>query len=244
MESLIRSLQETTGDVVVVATVDSLAADEDINAVRREDVRESRQGHRSERGKDNGLLMLVAVKDRKVQDRGRLRPRAVHHRWVRRRDDPPRDGAAVQARRLRRGTRSPASTRIIGRIAEGRNVALQGAAPAERRRSQGDGSGGSLIVAMIVLFILINVIAGRIGRRRRRRWGGGPWSGWNSGVGPFGGGFGGRRRRVRWRIRRIRRRRRRVRRIRRRPQRRRWRRRILVGWWLVDVVDGLQALIG
>ena len=33
---------------------------------------------------------------------------------------------------------------------------------------------------------------------RRRRWGGGPWSGWNSGVGPFGGGgfgggFGGRR---------------------------------------------------
>ena len=28
-------------------------------------------------------------------------------------------------------------------------------------------------------------------RRRPRIWGAGPWSGWNSGIGPFGGGRGG-----------------------------------------------------
>ena len=81
--------------------------------------------------------------------------------------------------------------RIAGRIAERRNVTLEGAPP-QQDGPQGDdvGLGGSAIFFLILLFIVLNMI-GRT-RRRRRFWGGlGPWSGWNSGVGPFGGGFGG-----------------------------------------------------
>jgi uncharacterized protein len=47
----------------------------------------------------------------------------------------------------------------------------------------------------LIIWVLI---ISRTSRRSRmlpsgRRWGSGPWSGWNSGVGPFGGGgrFGG-----------------------------------------------------
>ena len=65
MESLIRSLQETTGDVVVVATIDSLDG-EDINqyAVK---MFENRGKGIGQNGKDNGLLVLVAIKDRSVK---------------------------------------------------------------------------------------------------------------------------------------------------------------------------------
>ena len=35
------------------------------------------------------------------------------------------------------------------------------------------------------------ILSSRGGAGAARRWGGGPWSGWNSGVGPFGGGGGG-----------------------------------------------------
>jgi uncharacterized protein len=85
------------------------------------------------------------------------------------------------------------ATRIIQRIAERRNVTLEGV-PAERPpREFDDDAGGSVIGLLFLAFILINAIAARTRRRRRRRggWGMGPWSGWHSGVGPFGGGFGG-----------------------------------------------------
>ena len=88
-------------------------------------------------------------------------------------------------------------SRIIGRIAEARNVTLQGVRTP--RRSSREGSGRGVIVVLFVMLIVVNAIAARVNRRRRfyqRRWGGGPWSGWSSGVGPFGGfggggGFGG-----------------------------------------------------
>ena len=66
MESLIRSLQQTTGDVVVVATVDTFAPYADIQeyAVK---MFENRGRGIGERGRDNGLLILLAVKDREVR---------------------------------------------------------------------------------------------------------------------------------------------------------------------------------
>ena len=87
-------------------------------------------------------------------------------------------------------------SRIVSRIAQRRGVSLQGVPEARRRDLQPDtGSGGALLIGLLIMFVLLNAIAGSInGRRRRfrRRWGGGGWSGWNSGVGPFGGGgFGG-----------------------------------------------------
>ena len=190
LESLIRSLQETTGDVVVVATVDSLQG-EDIYQYAERMFRNRGKGL-GQSGKDNGLLVLVAVKDRNIKiETGYDLEQFITDGFA---------GETIRqeiAPRFRQGAYGPGLVagvqRLIGRIAEGRNVSIQGAPRArERQRSRSGGSGGNLIISLIVLLIVINAIAGRIGRRRGgRRWGGGPWSGWHSGVGPFGcGGFG------------------------------------------------------
>jgi uncharacterized protein len=190
LESLIRSLQETTGDVVVVATIDSLQG-EDIYQYAERMFRNRGKGI-GQSGKDNGLLVLVAVKDRNIKiETGYDLEQFITDGFA---------GETIRqeiAPRFRQGAYGPGLVagvqRLIGRIAEGRNVSIQGAPRVrERQRSRSSGSGGNLIISLIVLLIVINAIAGRIGRRRGgRRWGGGPWSGWHSGVGPFGGGLGG-----------------------------------------------------
>ena len=87
---------------------------------------------------------------------------------------------------------SRASTRLIGRdrARPRRHV--------ERRPDAGAASRATgiplspwIIIAIIIIIMLMN--SGGGGRRSRMRrggthWGGGGWSGWNSGVGPFGGG--------------------------------------------------------
>jgi len=190
IESLIRSLQQATGDVVVVATVDTVAPYADIReyAVK---MFENRGRGIGERGRDNGLLILLAVKDRRV--------------WVEVGYDLEAfitDGFAGETSRalmtpeFARGNYGAGllagASRIVGRIAEGRNVTLEGVRTVQRARRRGDATPGrSLILALFILVAVINAIAGRIrGRRgfRGGRWGGG---GWDSGVGPFGGGFGG-----------------------------------------------------
>ena len=190
LESLIRALQETTGDVVVVATIDSLEG-EDVYQYAERMFRNRGKGI-GQAGKDNGLLVLAAVKDRQLKvevgyDLEQFITDGFAGETIRQ-EIAPRFRQGAYGAGLVAGVQ-----RIIGRIGEGRNVAIPGAPRTpDRRRSQGGGSGGNVFILMIVLFILINGIAGRLGRRRGRRWGGGGWSGWNSGVGPFGGGFGGR----------------------------------------------------
>jgi uncharacterized membrane protein YgcG len=65
LESLIRALQETTGDVVVVATIDSLEG-EDVYQYAERMFRNRGKGI-GQAGKDNGLLVLAAVKDRQLK---------------------------------------------------------------------------------------------------------------------------------------------------------------------------------
>jgi uncharacterized protein len=192
MESLIRSLQQASGDVVVVATVPTFKPYADIReyAVK---MFENRGHGIGQRGKDNGVLLLLAVNDRQV--------------WVEVGYDLEQfvtDGFSGEVSRqymapeFRRGAYGPGLlaglSRIIARIAQGRNVTLQGVRPQPTNTAPNVGSGGNVILALFILFMVLNAI----GRTRRRRrfgsgWGGGGWSGWNSGVGPFGGGgFGGR----------------------------------------------------
>jgi uncharacterized protein len=189
MESLIRSLQQASGDVVVVATIPTFKPYGDIReyAVK---MFENRGHGIGQRGKDNGLLILLAANDRQV--------------WVEVGYDLEQfvtDGFAGETSRqymapeFRRGAYGPGLlaglSRIVARIAQGRNVTLQGV-PAETDRAPDVGSGGSVILALFVLFIVLNAIARTRRRRRFGGWGTGGWSGWNSGVGPFGGGgFGG-----------------------------------------------------
>ena len=190
LETLIRALQSSSGDVIAVATVKSLGGD-DIRDYADRLFRNQGKGI-GQTGKDNGLLLLVSIDDRQA--------------WVEVGYDLEQfitDGFAGQtvrqelAPRFREGDYGAGILagvqRLAGRIAEGRGVTIEGATrPRDRRRAPGSGSGGNIIIVLIVLFLLINGISGRLGGRRRGRWGGGGWSGWSSGVGPFGGGFGGR----------------------------------------------------
>jgi uncharacterized protein len=186
MEALIRSLQQASGDVVIVADVPTFKPYGDISEYAVKMFENHGRGI-GQRGKDNGLLILVAVNDRqvKIEVGYDLEPFIT-------------DGFAGETIRqymapaFRRGDYGPGVlaglSRVVARIAEGRNVTLQGVRT-ERERAPNVGSGGTLILALFIIFIVLNML----GRTRRRRrlfggWGTGGWSGWNSGVGPFGGG--------------------------------------------------------
>ena len=186
MDETIRALQRASGDVVVVATVDTFQPYGDIREYAVKMFENHGRGI-GLKGRDNGLLILLAVKDRQV--------------WVEVGYDLEEfitDGYAGELSRkvmvpeFRSGAYGAGLlagvSRIATRIAERRNVALEGAPPPVEDHGDEVGFGGTGMLVLIILLVLVNLV----GRRRRRGpWGGGGWSGWNSGVGPFGGGFGG-----------------------------------------------------
>jgi uncharacterized protein len=193
MESLVRSLEQASGDAVVVATVDTFQPYGDI---REYAVRMFENGGRGigRKGKDNGVLILLAENDRQV--------------WIEVGYDLEQfitDGYAGETSRqymvpeFRRGNYGAGllagTSRIIGRIAEARGVTLQGVRPPRSRDIGPAGGGSSLFIAFIIFIVAMQLIARVLGfgrRRRFRRGWGGYYGGWSSGVGPFGGGgFGG-----------------------------------------------------
>ena len=190
LDRRIRALQAASGDVVVVATVPTFKPYGDINEFA---VKMFENGGRGigARGKDNGILIVVAVEDRAIK----IEVGYDLEQYV-------TDGYAgetirtVIAPAFRSGNYGAGllagATRIINRIADGRGVTLDNVPQGRPPARGGDGTVSWLpIVIIIVLFILFSRGGGGP-RGRRRVWGGGPWSGWNSGVGPFGGGgFGG-----------------------------------------------------
>jgi uncharacterized protein len=189
MDALIRSLQQASGDVVVVATVDTFAPYADLQEYAVE-MFENRGRGIGQKGKDNGVLVVVAVRDRAVRvEVGYDLEQFITDGFA---GETSRQYMAPEFRNGNYGAGLLAGvSRIIGRIAEARNVTLQGVPRARRVVRPGAGGGGGLMVALFVLIIFLQ-IAGRLlgfGRRRRRRWGG-YYGGWHSGVGPFGGGFG------------------------------------------------------
>jgi uncharacterized protein len=189
MESLIRSLQQATGDVVVVATIDTFAPYGTIEeyAVK---MFENRGRGIGERGRDNGLLILVAIKDRRVKFEVGYELEAFITDGFS--GETSREEIAPRFRRAEYGEGLLAATRrVITRIAEGRNVTLQGVQPERRRGAAQPAVGGGMIVTLFIVVLIINVIAGRMRGRRRFRGGWGGGGGWSSGIGPFGGGFGG-----------------------------------------------------
>jgi uncharacterized protein len=187
IDELIRSLQKASGDVVVVATVDTFQPYGDIREYAVKMFENHGRGI-GQKGKDNGLLILLAVKDRQV----RVEVGYDLEEFI-------TDGYAGELSRkvmvpdFRNGAYGAGLlagvTRIAARIAQRRNVTLQGVPPPREDSSEHEvGFSGSGFIVLIAILILLNMI-GRT-RRRRRFWGG-PSGGWNSGVGPFGGGYGG-----------------------------------------------------
>jgi uncharacterized protein len=192
LDRRILALQRATGDVVVVATVPTFQPYADIQEYAVKMFENHGKGI-GERGKDNGLLIVVAVKDRKVGiEVGYGLEGFITDGFA---GQTIREAILPQFREQQYGRGLVAgATRIISRIAEGRGVKLTevpaetpARAPAQGRRSSNFSDG--VRVLLFILFIIF--MMSRRSRRRGRHWGGGSWSGWNSGVGPFGGGMGG-----------------------------------------------------
>jgi uncharacterized protein len=187
LDQMIRALQASTGDVVVVVTVPTI---EPFGEVREYAVElfENRGRGIGEKGKDNGVLVLMALKEREV----RIEVGYGLEQWI-------TDGFAGDTIRnfmipdFRSGNYGAGLlngvTRIIGRIAEGRNVTIDGVAPVVRERGETGIPLSTILFVLLMLYLISR--AGLRPRRGLRRWGRGGWSGWSSGVGPFGGGWGG-----------------------------------------------------
>ena len=187
LDRRIRSLQSATGDVVVVATVKTFQPYADIREYALKMFENGGRGI-GQPGKDNGLLIVVAVDDRRVDiEVGYALEEFVTDGFAGetiRQSMTPHFKNGNYGAGLVEGT-----TRIINRIAERRGVTLQDV-PREPARARGSSRFPWWLIILII-FVMLSSRGG--GRRRRRGWGGGPWSGWNSGIGPFGGGggFGG-----------------------------------------------------
>ena len=190
IEKMIRTLKAASGDVVVVATVATIEPYGDI----REYINRLFENHGKgigEKGRNNGLLILLAMKERRVQ----MEVGYDLEQWV-------TDGFAGETSRLhmtpefkqgRFGDGMRIGTeRVIGRIAQGRNITLEGVRVPRERQSSGGTPIGPAAIVLIVLAILVISRIGGSGFGPGGGWGRGGWSGWSSGVGPFGGGgFGG-----------------------------------------------------
>ena len=186
LDRLIRALKAASGDVVVVATVPTFEPYGDINEYAVKLFENHGRGI-GDKGKDNGLLIVLALKERRV----RVEVGYDLEQWI-------TDGYAGEtsrefmAPRFRQGEYGAGllagTERIVARIAQARGVSIEGVRPPREPRPQnGDGLPFWVIILIIIAFILLSR-SGR-GGPRSRYWGGGPWSGWSSGVGPFGGGW-------------------------------------------------------
>ena len=190
LDRRIRALKETTGDVLIVATVPTY---QPYGSIEEYAVKMFENGGRGigEKGKDNGLLLLVAVNDRKVKievgyDLEGMIPDGFAGQTIREAIAPAFRAAAATGRDCstrRRGSSTGSPSSGTSRFRTSPWCARPGA---RGRRAR-------IPWPTDLLVIVHCIILSRGNRRRRRRyWGGGPWSNWNGGVGPFGGGgFGG-----------------------------------------------------
>ena len=209
LDKRIRALQQATGDVVVVATVPTYQPYADINEYA---VKMFENGGRGigQKGKDNGLLIVVAVNDHRVRievgyDLEGLVTDGYAGETIRN-DITPEFRKGDYGAGLVAGT-----TRIINHIADGRGISVPDV-PRQQPAASTQHDGGMPLSTIIFVAILLIILAR--GNRRRR---------------PI------RRRRVRWRLRRVwrggrRGRRRRIRRVWRRRVRGRRRLGRLVNW--------------
>jgi uncharacterized protein len=181
IDALSRALLAASGDTVVVATVKTFQPWGDVQSYATRMFENGGRGI-GQKGKDNGLLVLLAVDDRQV--------------WVEVGYDLEgvvTDGFAgetsrqVMAPYFRQGQYGQGllagTSRLVERIAADRNVTVTGVrvtAPPEPTRDPV--SLDWIVLMFIVLFVVLPLINRRGGRRRR---------GWRGGVGPWGGGYYG-----------------------------------------------------
>jgi uncharacterized protein len=183
LDDLSRTLLAASGDTIVVATVDTFQPYADLPSYAVKMFENQGKGI-GQKGKDNGLLVVLAVQDRAVRIEVGYDLEGIIT-----------DGFAGETSRetmvpfFRNGDYGggllAGTARLAQRIAQARNVTLenvpQPAAPVQ------PSIGGDIpwIVFLIIAMVIWNMIGSIVrprGRRRRR---------WNSHVGPFGAGYGG-----------------------------------------------------
>jgi uncharacterized protein len=209
LETLIHKLLSATGDVIVVATVKTFQPAADLETYANEMFENHGKGI-GQKGKDNGMLVVLAVDDREVRAEVGYDLEGIIT-----------DGFAGATSRetmvpfFRNGDYGggllAGVTVFAQRIAKARNVELEGVPVRQPTENVGEDGGDFpfvLILFMVILFInmvrgAVNALTGGRRGRRRRRWGSmvgpfGPgYGGWHSGGGSwgggggFGGGFGG-----------------------------------------------------
>ena len=191
MSRMIRALQAKTGDVVVVATVPTIEPYGDVREYANKLFENGGRGI-GQKGKDNGLLILVAIKEHKVWiEVGYGLEEYITDGYA---GETTREFMTPQFRAGRFGAGLLAGTeRVVGRIAQARGVSLDGVRVPQQpvRRTNGDAPIPFWIILLVFIVILIVSRIGGGPGSRRRFWGGPFIGGWSSGVGPFGGGFGG-----------------------------------------------------
>jgi len=214
IEAYCGNVERATGAQFAIVTVDSLE-DEPVEDVA---VRLFKEWGIGKKGTDEGLLVLLAIKDRKnrVEVGYGLEPVIS-------------DGDAGSVLRgirpiLRQGNYGgalmAAAQQFGQRIAESKGVTIEGQArPQRRSRDSGGGGGGfiGIVIFFVILMFILRGLSGRgrggrpgggsgaggflagmllgnlLGGGRRGNWGGGGFGGggWGGGGGGWGGGGGG-----------------------------------------------------
>jgi len=191
IDRLSRALKDASGDVVVVATVPDIEGYGNIQEYATKLFENHGKGV-GDKGKNNGLLIVIAIKERKIRvETGYGLEEFITDRFA---GETIRQVMAPEFRTGGYGQGLLAGTaRIVGRIAKGRGVTIK-----DVRVPQDDEDGGGRranfpFIIPVLIFIAILIIS-RIGGgpgAGMLLWGLGPWSRWSSGVGSFGGGRGG-----------------------------------------------------
>lgn len=183
------ALKAASGDVIVVATVPTIAPYDDI---REYAVKMFQNGGRGigERGKDNGLLILLALQERRVWvEVGYGLEPFITDGFS---GQVSREVMTPEFRNGNYGAGLAAGAAVLAqRIAQGRNVQLTGVPVAQGRPRRAPERSANWLLILFVVLLVLSRFTGGGPRSGARRWGRGGWSGWSSGVGPFGGGFGG-----------------------------------------------------
>ncbi|HKW02813.1 MAG TPA: TPM domain-containing protein [Vicinamibacterales bacterium] len=188
LDRRIRALETTTRDAIVVVTVDSYAP---YGSIEEYAVKLFERAGIGQRNQDNGLLIVMAIKERRVKiEVGYGLEEYITDGYA---GDTIRQAMLPEFRAGRYGAGFVAgTTRLIQRIAEKRGVTVPDLPVAARSREQDDGQFpiGAIIFIVIIILMFIRRSSGP--RSRYRRWGGPLGGGWIGGVGGFGrGGFGG-----------------------------------------------------
>jgi len=189
IDRLSRSLKSASGDVIVVATVPTVAPYSGIDEYAQKLFQNRGKGI-GEKGKDNGVLIVLAMKERRV----RIEPGYGLEEFITDRfsGETIRQVMTPEFRNGAYGTGLLAGTaRIVGRIAKAKNLKLDVQVPRDDAPEERQGSFPLwLPIAIFIALLVISRIGGGPGAGLLL-WGLGPWSRWSSGVGPFGGGRGG-----------------------------------------------------